>query len=728
LLAALALVALVVAAYAPVRRGNFVSDDNTHLLENQRLKKAEGLWRIWFGHPEEQGVYYPLTFTTFWIEHQLWGVKPLGYHVVNVLLHAANALLLWLVLRRLAVPGAWLAAAIFAIHPANVESVAFVTERRNVLSTLFYLLAILAYLRFAGDDAANERPPRRWLYYGLSCAAFLAALLSKTVTVTLPVVLVLLIWWQHRRLTARDVLRVVPFLVLGAAMACVTIWFESTLVEIGREQWGAELSLPQRILIAGQAFWFYVGRVVWPAGLSFIYPRWAIDAANWVQYLYPAAAVVLLPALWLLRRRVGIGPLLAVLCFAVTLGPVLGFINFYYMAYSLVADRFLYVPSMAIVAAIVALAAGGLERWKPTGRTVARVAGAVFVVALSVLTYQRARVFENSETLYRDVVAKYPENVWGNEYLGNTLFHAGEIAEAIPYLETAFRLQPDMPALSTLLANGYAQVGRTADALRVYEKAVEVMPDDAVTHYNYGLTLQRAGRPADAVDELILGAQLDPSFRDIRTALLATIKPAVDSHMRTGRINEAIGALNTILDRLPDFAEGHAMLAHLLLAARRFDEACQHCAEALRMMPDDWRTRLRYATALAALHRAPDAIAQYRACLQTVPDNVEALAGLAWTLATDSDSQHRSGSKALALAQRACALSGNQHPYALDALAAACAESGDFAQAVEIAQRALAVARQHKLDAMAQAIEARVALYSAGQVYRETATTTAPAP
>ncbi|HOW19171.1 MAG TPA: O-GlcNAc transferase, partial [Phycisphaerae bacterium] len=337
--AAAGLLLLALAVYIPAMRGGFVWDDDDYVTENRTLRSLDGLGRIWFDI-RATPQYYPLVFTSFWLEYHLWDSRPGGYHVVNILLHGTSAVLLWLVLRRLAVPGAWFAAAVFAVHPVHVESVAWITERKNVLSGVFYLSAALVWLRFAGLDCPRAAEPRRRSLYAIGLFLFACALLSKSVTASLPAALLLVLWWKRGRIARGDFLPLVPFFALGAVMGLITAWVERHHVGAEGAEWA--LSAAERCLIAGRALWFYAAKLIWPVRLTFIYPRWPIDSGVWWQYLYPIAAVAAIGLLWGLRRRIGRGPLVAVLFFAITLAPALGFFDVYPMRYSFVADHFQY--------------------------------------------------------------------------------------------------------------------------------------------------------------------------------------------------------------------------------------------------------------------------------------------------------------------------------------------------------------------------------------------------
>ena len=322
-----ALLLATLLAYRPVWHGGLLWDDNAHITAPD-LRGIQGLPRIWFDLGATQ-QYYPVVHTAFWILYSLWGEQTLAYHLTNILLHVLSAFLLALILRRLSVPGAWLAAMIFALHPVQVESVAWISELKNTLSGAFYLGAALSYLCFAES--------RRRRFYAAGLFLFAMALLSKSVTATLPAGLLILFWWQRRILNLRrDVLPLVPFFALGIAGGLLTVWVERTL--IGAEGAEFNFNLIERCLIAGRAIWFYLAKLVWPVHLVFQYPRWQIDSGAVWQYLYPLGAMLLLAGLWKVRKR-SRAPLAAMVFYCVTLFPALGFFNVYPFVFSFVADH-----------------------------------------------------------------------------------------------------------------------------------------------------------------------------------------------------------------------------------------------------------------------------------------------------------------------------------------------------------------------------------------------------
>ncbi|MCH7870261.1 MAG: O-GlcNAc transferase, partial [Planctomycetes bacterium] len=389
-LVACALIAATIAAYGPALQGGFIWDDNDHVTHNTAVQNPSGpadIWRRLGATPQ----YYPLVFTSFWIEHALWGLNPFGYHLNNVLLHLLNAFLLWRVLLRLSIPAAWLAAAVFALHPLQVESAAWITERKNILSAVFYLGALLAYLRFARIGPPARSAAAGWRCYALALLLFVAALLSKTVTCSLPAVILLLLWWKRGRVSWRAFVPLVPMLAIGVGMGLMTVWIEKSHIGATGSEW--DLSWVERTLIAGRALWFYLGKLVWPADLMFWYPRWRIDVGEWQQFIYPAAFAGLTAALWISRRRIGRAPIVSLLIFSGTLLPALGFFDVYPMRFSFVADHFQYLACIAPIALLTAGAARAFAR----GRMRAAGCGVavLLLITLATLTWKQAAVYSD---------------------------------------------------------------------------------------------------------------------------------------------------------------------------------------------------------------------------------------------------------------------------------------------------------------------------------------------
>jgi tetratricopeptide (TPR) repeat protein len=523
-LAGLLLFAAPLVAYLPLHSAGFIWDDDQYVTQNPELRDVAGLARIWLD-PTAVPQYYPLVHTTYWAEYHLWGLDPCGYHAINVLLHALNGVLLWRVLARLRVPGALLAAFLFALHPVMTESVAWITERKNVLSLALALGALASYLRFAPLEPEPTEPGSRGPWYALSLALYVGALLSKTVVCTFAGVVLVLVWWKRARIRPRDVAPLVPFVALGLAAGLHTAWLERHHVGAMGAEWA--LGPIERVLLAGRALWFYAGKLAWPHPLIFFYPRWRLDAGVLGQLVWPAAAVALVAALWIARGRIGRGPLAAVLLFAGILAPALGFVDVYPFRYSYVADHFQYHASTALLALA---AAGGSRLWASLGATGRRLAGAAAIALLAGLgaaTAAQCRIYRDLETLYRDTIAKNP-GAW-NAYLNlaNELSSEGRNAEALPLAREAARLAPNVADAHNTLGGVLFLVSAGAgggpaqrdEAIAELGRAVELDPGHVDALYNAAVALAAAGRHEEAARDYARILAIDPGAVDAMIGL-----------------------------------------------------------------------------------------------------------------------------------------------------------------------------------------------------------------
>ncbi len=462
ILAAALLLAALVVAYVPAIQGGFVWDDQDYVVQNENLRSLAGLGRLWTD-PHSLPQYYPLVATSFWLEYRLWELEPAGYHLVNVLLHGIASILFWRVLVVLGVRGAWVAAAVFALHPVNVESVAWITERKNTLSAVFFLATALVYLRYALSEGPRSVRRERLLYVG-SLVLFTAALLSKTTASTLPPAILVIVWWKRGRITLGDVVPLLPLFLAAVVLGLNTAQLERTHVGAIGPEW--DFSLADRWLIAGRAVWFYLGKLAFPHPQMFFYPRWEVDAGVWWQHLFPLTAVGLVVLLWALRGRIGRGPLAALLFFGGTLFPALGFFDTYFMRYSFVADHWQYLACMGPIALVVSAAALALDRLG--GRRLQVAAAGAVLGGFGVLTWQQAGIYRDEETLWREAIASNPAAWAAHANLG--LIHIA--------------------------------AGRFEDALESHAQALEHNPDDSALQFNYGWTLHLIGRSRDALPYL----------------------------------------------------------------------------------------------------------------------------------------------------------------------------------------------------------------------------------
>jgi tetratricopeptide (TPR) repeat protein len=664
------IVLLVFLAYLPALHGGFVWDDDSWTTNLSALfQDTSGLHLIWF-QPTALQQYYPLSGTTFWLDYQLWKFWTTPYHVENVLLHALAALLFWRLLLRLRVPGAWLASAIFALHPVMVESVAWITERKNVLSLVLYLGAWLAYLRYKqnvtggppSSDFRLRRAPARQvgaasgpyasrftghstLFYGLAFVLFLCALLAKTTAFSLPAAILLIGWWQRGQIRWRaDVLPTLPFFALALGLCAVTAWLEEYYLCAQGSDF--DLTFPQRCLIAGRVFWFYPGKLLWPAKLCFVYPRWQPDPGSGWQWLQPATAIGILFTLWLARKRIGRGPATALFFYVGTLFPVLGFMNAYGMRYSFVWDHWVYLSALGIIA----LAAALVVRVAESLRTPAVVYGfaAIVLPVLALLTWRQAGTYTDMETLWRQTLARNPDCWLAHNNLGLLLDDEGHMEEAMEHYHKAIQLNPNFSEVRNNLGRALADQGRFDEAMVNFRKAIQIDPNNFKALDNLGIALADQGRFDEAMANYFKAIQINPNY-----------------------------------------CEAQYNLGAALTAQGRFDKAME----------------------------------SFRKAIQINPNYAKALNNLAWMLAASPDDELRNGAEAVRLAERACELTHYGKPVCIGTLAAAYAECGRFPEAVATAEKAEQLATTAGLTAIAAKNRQLLELYRAGKPYHEPAPT-----
>ena len=484
-LSVLALVFVITLSYAPAFRAGFIWDDDDHLTQNPAVAASGGLRLIWSSLTISR--YYPLTLTTFWVERHLWGLAPLPYHAANIALHALNTILLYALLRKLNVRGAWLAAALWGVHPVNVESVAWVTELKNTQSGFFFLSCLLCYLQY-------EERYESWWWFAAANVLFAAALLSKPSTVFLPVALLLYVWWQRGRQPRsdrgwqrEDFFRLSPFAGMAYLMSMLTIIEQQHLVQKeGPADWS--LRLIDRFVVAGHALWFYAGKLLCPWNLAFVYPRWQIDANTVTAWLPWLAMLVIVVACWTLRRHLwakaftfGAG------YYALALSPVLGFANVYYFRYSFVADHFAYLAGMGFIALVVAGFASVVKQ-----RPIQVLASVIALGILGMQTWVHCEVFHDNETLWLDTLQKNPTSALAHNNLGNLYQHHGQLPLALDHLQEAARLAPGYAETHNNLGVVFAQSGRTDEAIAQFSEAVRLRPSysDARTNLLHALAEQ----------------------------------------------------------------------------------------------------------------------------------------------------------------------------------------------------------------------------------------------
>jgi tetratricopeptide (TPR) repeat protein len=599
-LGGLLLVILALAAYQSVWHAGFIWDDDAHVTP-PGLRSLHGLWRIWF-EPGATQQYYPALYSAFWLEHRLWGDATSWYHLANVILHACAACLFLCVLRRLSVPGAFLACALFVVHPVCVESVAWVSEQKNTLSAVFYMAAALVYLRFDRG--------RRPVAYAAALVLFALALLSKSVTSTLPAALLVVLWWKRGRLTWKgDVLPLAPWLALGAAAGAMTSWMERTRVGASGAAYG--LSAMDRLLVAGRALWFYLGKILWPADLTFIYPRWSIDAHDPGQYLYPVAALAALAALWMIRGRTR-APLAAALLFAGTLFPALGFINVFPFIYSFVADHFQYLAAAIMLSAMAAAFATAAGLLAPAARTAAWAASAGVVALLAALTWRQGATYANVETLWRTTIARNPACWMAYNNLAAELLEKGRTDEALSDSQRALELGPGDAEAHLTFGDALLQKGQLKEALAQYARALEIEPGNAIAHINLGNVMLQAGRVDEAITHYRSAIETKPDSARAHANL-------GDAFLLSGRTDDAIAQYGRALEIDPDDAPANANLGTALAQKGRMDDAISHFQRALETDPRFYIAQTNLGNALLQRGRIADAIMHYMKALEIDP-------------------------------------------------------------------------------------------------------------
>jgi tetratricopeptide (TPR) repeat protein len=633
-----AICAATLVAYWPAIQGGFVWDDNAHVT-TAAMRSLHGLWRIWFDLGATQ-QYYPLLHSAFWLEHRLWGDAVLGYHLVNLAQHATAACLVVLIVRRLALPGAWLAGLVFALHPVSVESVAWISEQKSTLSAVFYLSSAFIYLGF---DRTRRRSSYSWAF-GL----FLCALLTKTVTATLPAALLVVLWWKRGLLDLRrDVRPLLPWFALGIPAGLFTAWVERTYISAR----GADFAIAPlaRCLIAGRVVWFYAAKLFWPSNLIFTYPRWNIDPAAWWQWLFPAGVLVALAIAARRRAR-----LAALLFFIGTLFPVLGFLNVYPFRFSWVADHFQYLASLGIIVPLCSVLVGQPLRLQ-------RALSPLLLLTLALLTFRQAAMYGDTETLYRTTISRNPQSWMAHNNLGVALARMGRTPEAIDEYQAALRLKPDyaephnnlatalsrqpdrMPdaiaevrealrikpdypeALVNLASFQAAAPGRLPDAIATYQAALRLKPDHAEAHNDLGLALlQLPGRLPDAIRELQAAVQLEPDNAQMHDNLASALV------QMPGRLPEAIAEVQAALAIAPDDPQAHDFLGRSLSQMPgRLPDAIAEFEAALRLAPSYVQAHNDLGVVLLYVHsRRADAIAEFRAALALNPNDPQAQTNL----------------------------------------------------------------------------------------------------
>ena len=590
----LILIAVTLLAYQPAWNGQPLMDDELHLVTTPELRSVSGLVSLWI-EPQTTRQYHPLVDTVFWIEDKLWGDSMLGYHLVNIVLHAAAALMLLKILREIEIPGAWLAAAVFALHPVQADSVAWLVELKNTLSAIFFFGCVLAYLRFDRNRTAAS--------YALVLLLFCIGLLAKAIVAMFAVTVLILFWWKRGRLEwNRDVKPIVPFVALGIIAGLFTAWME-------RNFSGAEpfaLSFLDRILIAGRSFWFYVSKVFWPSNLMFIYPRWDISAAVWWQYLFPLATLCVFAVSWILRKRWR-WLLAGLLFFGAMLLPLLGFVDMSFFRYSFVADHFQYLAMLGI---IVPLSAGGailLNRPSDWARIAGYGLCLTLLAALTALTFRHSEMYRDLQTCSRMILERNPTHWLAQNNLGVALLQKGELDTAIAHFDLALQKAPRGSKVGKMvrfnLGSAFSRKGLSDEAIAQFEKALSIDPNYAAAHHNLANVLRRQRRFSEAITHYESALKIEPRSALTMNNLGWMLATCPDPLFRNGAKAVAVAEQ---ADRLS--GGGDPLILHTLAAAYaengQFSQAIETAQRALQLAEDQGKSAL--------IRALPGEIALYR--------------------------------------------------------------------------------------------------------------------
>jgi len=603
----LILILFVILAYTPVWKAGFVWDDETILTANPCIVGPLGLKEIWSTPAAD---ICPLTLTTFWAEHALLGLNPLPYHLVDVLLHGLGAILLWRVLRSLRVQGAWLGAALWALNPVTVESVAWITEMKNTESALFFLLSILFFVRWL---TAKGRAGGGWSYALNSLFAVLA-MAAKSSTVILPVVLCLCAWWIEGRWHWRNVVRTVPLFLMAIAASALSLWTQGLqLATVTDDRWVR--TWPER-LAAGDAVWFYLGKLLWPHPLSANYPRWQIDAGQWVSYLPLLAVIVTLSIFWLRSRSGGAGSRACFFAFAyfvVGLLPILGLIDTYIFRYSFVFDHFQYLAAigpLALAGACLVVLSNTLIPKRPWLQS-ALCAGLLLIVGMA--SWRRTWVYESADAFWADTLAKNPDSWMAHNNLGIALFGKGQLDDAVAQYQRTLEINPNYAETHNNLGMALFQKGQLDDAVARYQKALKINPNYVEAHNNLGVTLVQKGQLDDAVAHYEKALRINPNYAqahyDLGNALF-----------EKGQLDEAVVHYHKAIEINPSYPEAHNNLGNVLVQKGHLDEAIAQFQEAVEIKPNYPEARNNLGSALVQKGQLDSAIMQFREVLRLKPD------------------------------------------------------------------------------------------------------------
>jgi tetratricopeptide (TPR) repeat protein len=608
--------AAVFVVYLPSLKAGFIWDDPEFITDNPHLKNAEGLRTIWF-EPRENPHYYPLLLTVFWFLYNVWGDQAAVYHLLNVLLHAANAVLLYRILAGLGLRSAWLAALGFGLHPLHAESVAWVTEMKNTLSAAFYLSAVHVWMRpsFRGGPARVS-----WARFAVVALLFFCALMTKTTTISLPPAIALCECQRHGRLGRASGAKLAALLAAGLVPAVFSVWVERRLAVT------PPFLLPtfaERLIVTGRSLWFYFSKIVWPSNLAMIYERSPADAGDPLQYGYLLAAAIAVWTLVACRRRLPRGAVGGVLFFVVTLLPIPWLNINFVLFYSWVADHFAYLPSLGLIPVAAAAFHRAVSGWRPAA--MAAALGAAVAVP-GFLTWRQAHIYEDQVALWSHNVRIAPRQPFPYLMLSDLLWKRGEKDEALALTRKTWDLAGNNPMVYYRLGIALAEKEHFAEAVEAYRRALELQPRTAEFNARMASALAGSGDHGKTVEYLRKALELDREMPEAHNNLAASL-------FAMGRVDEALAHFHEELRLHPNSAPTHNNLGSALARMGKVDAAAVHLAEAIRLKPDFTDARINLGLLLYRQGRLKDAALHLARGLKEQPDRVDARINLGSALA-----------------------------------------------------------------------------------------------
>lgn len=624
-LRALALAALCLAVYFPLHSAGFFWDDLYWIVNNPFVHRWSGLVNIWF-QPDTFLQYYPLTTTGFLLQWMLWGTHPLGYHIVSVLLQIFNAILLWRLLLRLRFRAAWLMAAIFAIHPVVVESVAWVVEQKNLISGALVLMAVWAWVRFTALDHSDEDlqrapPALDWKFYWLATILYLLALLAKTYVCALPAAILVLTWWKTGRLGAKHILASGPWFGLSVAAGLMAIWRERT----GAGAMGSyfHFSMRQHLIIAGKDLWFYPAKLLWPHPILSIYPRWHIRHFSALDLIYPLAAALVGAVLFAGCRRIGRGPAAATAIYAIMVSPSLGFFAFSGMSSTFVTDHYFYLGCISLIVLGVQWVDGLPRRATDLGqsisgaiarhrakRGIAMAAGCGVLLVLGILSFRRSVNYRSVKAIWAQELRYNKDCPAAYDNLGAMALNAGHYQKAITLAEHGYSLAPKMDVVgSGIIGAGYMRLHKYQQAITWLRRSLGPDPYYPIAIAQIAYCYEQTGNVKMALKDLHRGLTLMPHSATLLAALGQTLE-------RHGQLQSAITAFHSAVQYAPTKPRYHLLLALALEKNGQWPKAIRQYQSALDLAPDLVQARFLLGRCLLRHGRPQAAIPEFQTVIQ----------------------------------------------------------------------------------------------------------------